>query len=809
MKKHFIFIFSLLILNFLMAQENRNISLGDLSSKDWNGSRLELLTTQGNVRISFLNEGTVRVRVVKDVFDKTFSYAVVEQPDFQGVQYSENRGYLELKSKKITVLITERPVRISFYSSDGTLLNEDDPSFGTSWIGEEVTTYKTLQPNEKFIGLGAKTGGLNRFGTAYVNFNTDDPKHESWSDPLYTSIPFYMGILNNKVYGIFFDNTWRSRFNFGAANNRFSYFSADGGEMDYYFFHDENIASLLRYYTQLTGRIQLPAYWTLGYQQCRWSYTPDTDVLNVARTFREKKIPADVMYLDIDFMDAYKIFTWHPTNFSNPKKLLSDLKELGFHTTVIVDPGIKVEAGYQAFEEGLKKNMFVMYPDQSPFTAQVWPGWCHFPDFTNPKAREWWGGQFQSYIGLGVEGFWNDMNEIAAWGRQVPSLIEFDWEGKQTSYLEAKNVYGMQMARSTFEGTKKLMNGKRPFVLTRAGYAGMQRYTSLWTGDNQAHDDHMLLGVRLLNSLGLSGIAQVGCDIGGFGGNATPELYSRWISLGAFSPFFRGHTEKNTLRSEPWSYGEIPESIARKFISFHYSMLPYIYSGFRQSAQTGIPLQRSLAIDFTYDEKIYQADYENQYLFGPSLMVAPVSSKQKAVKVYFPEGKWYSIYDDKPYEGKTEQWVEAPLDQLPVFAKAGSLIALQSVTQSTSEQPDETVEIHIYQGIQTDEFLWYEDDGTTYQFENGMFYQRNLHYDQRTQTIRISKTEGNFESKFKQIRLVMHGFEPSLTTIRVNQKTIQRANQKLYLNVLTEGVTEKENYTFTFDNTDNQININW
>ncbi len=791
------------------AQDNLSHSLGNLVSKDWDGKRLDIQTSQGKVRISFVDEGIVRVRAVKSDFNKEFSYAVVDQTANPKIEFSQNRGFLQLKSSLITVQVTERPVRISFYTADGQLLNEDDPSFGTSWLGNEVTTYKTLQPDEKFIGLGAKTGNLNRFGSGFVHWNTDNPNYESYSDPLYTSIPFYMGIVNRNVYGIFFDNTWQSRFNFGASNNRFSYFSADGGEMDYYFFHEKNVAGIINLYTQLTGRMNMPALWTLGYQQCRWSYTPDTDVLNVAKTFRDKQIPADVMYLDIDYMDAYKIFTWHPKNFSNPKQLLTDLKAMGFHTTVIVDPGIKVESGYHAYEDGLQKKLFVTYPDETPYTAQVWPGWCHFPDFTNPEARLWWGNLFNGYVDLGIEGFWNDMNEIATWGQQVPSLIQFDWEGKKTTYLEAKNMYGMQMARSTFEGTRKLMNGKRPFILTRAGFAGLQRYTALWTGDNQAHDEHMLLGVRLVNTLGLSGVSQVGYDVGGFIGNATSELYSRWISLGAFSPFFRGHTAKNTLRSEPWSYGEEPEAIAKKYISFHYNLIPYIYSAFKQSTQTGLPVQRSLAIDYTFDENIYKPAFGNQYLFGSAFLVAPVTSDQKAVNVYFPEGNWFNLYNDSFITGQREVIVEAPLNRLPVFVKGGSIIPLQSVVQNTSERPDETLEIHVYKGLQSEPYYWYEDDGSTYEFETGSFYQREIALDLPGKTLRLTKAEGSFHSKFAKIRFVMHGFGTEIVGLTVDKKQIGFENSTNFIDILNETKKLDNLKIFTIENTENQININW
>ncbi len=792
------------------AQNNLSQSLGNMTSHDWDGKKLEVITTYGKLRITPVSDHIIRVQATNFDFDEDFSYAVVLEPQPSTMNWSENRGFFELTTAAIRVVISQNPVRLSFYSKDGLLLNEDDASFGIAWQGTQVTAYKTLQDNEKFIGLGAKTGSLDRFGSAFVNWNTDNPHYEKYSDPLYTSIPFYMGIVRDQAYGILFDNSYRTQFNFGASNNRFSYFAADGGEMNYYFIHDQGVASVVKHYGKLTGKMQMPPLWSLGYQQCRWSYTPDTDVLNVARTLREKKIPADVMYLDVDFMDAYKIFTWHPDDFSDPAALLHDLKEMNFHTTVIVDPGIKVEKGYHAYEGGLKKNIFAMYPDGSPYTAQVWPGWCHFPDFTSEEGRSWWGINFEGYVNLGVEGFWNDMNEIATWGQQVPSLVEFDWEGRKTSYLQAKNVYGMQMARATFEGTKKLMNGKRPFSLTRAGFAGLQRYTALWTGDNQAHDDHMLLGVRLVNTLGLSGVAFAGYDVGGFGGDATPALYSRWITIGAFAPFFRGHTSKNTQRSEPWSYGEIPEAIAKRFISFRYNLMPYIYSTFREAAKTGIPVQRSLALNYYTDNTIFKPEFENQYLFGPAFLVAPVSSEQLATQVYLPQGEWYDLYNDKKFDGSASFYHPAPLDRLPVFVKAGSIIPIQSSVQFTAEQPQETLEIHVYKGSESEPFEWYEDDGLTYTFETGAYYQRSMQLMDASNRLEISKADGTFDSKFKKLRFVFHGFGSQIDKLLVNSKPVKTIDGIAgYLGSFTKEFDPLQTSQFVMENIDKEIIINW
>ncbi len=731
-------------------------SLGDLKKMSRNGNQFIFETTNGTAKVTIFSDDIYRIEVAKD-FQADFSYAVVLKPQDIKVSFAENNDRIVLKTATTLLDISRKPVRFIFKTLDGKVINQDDAAFGTTWIGTEVTTFKTLMPGEKFIGLGEKTGNLDRRGNSFVNWNTDNPRYEDYTDPIYSTIPFYIGMHSGLTYGIFFDNSFKSYFNFGASQERFSSFGADAGEMDYYFINGKSTADIIRNYTLLTGRMQLPPMWALGYQQCRWSYYPDKEVITLAKTFRDKKIPADVLYLDIHHMDAYKVFTWHPERFSNPLQLHKELKGMGFHTAIIVDPGVKIDKGYEAYEDGLKKDMFIKYPDGTPYSGQVWPGWCHFTDYTKPAAREWWGDLCKTPADIGVEGFWNDMNEIATWGQATPSLVEFDWEGHKTTYREAKNVYGMLMARSTFEGAKKALNGKRPLVITRAGYAGLQRYTSIWTGDNQAHDEHMLLGVRLVNSLGLSGVAFTGYDIGGFGGDATPALFARWISLGAFCPFYRTHSSFNTKDSEPWSYGEDVEDIARNYINLHYKMLPYIYSLFKEAAVSGIPVQRSLAIDYAQDERTFYFAYQNQYQFGPAFLVAPCKSTELITKAFLPKGNWYYLYNDKPYAGNQEILIEAPLNRLPVFVKAGSIIPIQEVVQNTSENPGETLQIHIYKGDEASSFTYYEDDGLTYNFESGAFYERIISYDPVKNEVVFKPKQGTAASKFKKVAVIVHG----------------------------------------------------
>ena len=733
--------------------------MGKLESLEYIENGIRGITSYGQFRILIMDHSIFRISVTNYSDFDDFTYTVVGAPKVVDFKVEENEDSIVISTGMITLHVSREPVRFKFCDAHGRTVNEDDEAFGTSWIGPEVTSYKKLQDGERFVGLGEKTGDLDRRGQGFLNWNTDNFAYGLETDPLYCSLPFYIGIHSNLAYGIFLDNSNKSHFNFGASNDRFSSFMAEDGDMDYYFIHNSSVAKILEDYTYLTGRMEIPPIWSIGYQQCRYSYYPDSKVTDVARSFRQKQIPADVIVLDIHYMDDYKIFTWDPVKFSQPAGLVQELKEMDFHVVVMCDPGIKIEEGYEAYEEGKKEDVFLKYPDGTYFSGEVWPGWCHFPDFTDPKAREWWGKLFISYVGIGVDGFWNDMNEIASWGQMMPEHVKFHYEGNQALTKKGRNIYGMQMARSTFEGTKKLLNGKRPFNLTRSAFSGIQRFSAVWTGDNMADDEHMLLGVRLVNSFGLTGVAFTGYDMGGFAGEASVDLFARWISIGSFSPFFRGHSMINSRDAEPWAFGEEVEEISRNYINLRYRLMPYIYSLFFEATQTGMPVCRSLAIDYTHDGQVYDKLFQNQYLFGPWFLICPMLSSQDFGKVYLPEGEWYDFHTGRYYEGNQQLIVEAPVDKLPVFIKAGSIIPMQSVVQSTAEVPDDVLTVHIYRGKEASAFLYYEDDGDTYDFENGGYYQRIISYNPDNQLIRFHKPEGNFKSKFTSAQLILHGFD--------------------------------------------------
>lgn len=792
-------------------RKNRIVTGGNFKSYETTKHGIEVHSDIYSYRVNFYNERIVRVHQVDGDVDEN-PYSVIEQPS-GSVLFSveEHDESLVVTSDELDIVIEKNPVLFTFLDKNGKILNEDDKGLGTQVQGEQKTVYKKLQAGERFVGLGEKTGPLDRRGKGYQNWNTDHFAYHIEADPLYASIPFYIGIHGNSSYGIFLDNSYKSHFNFGASNNRFSSFSVDAGDLNYYFFAG-SVTEIIESYTWLTGRMSLPPMWSIGYQQCRYSYYPDTEVLDVAKKFRDKDIPADVIVLDIHYMDQYKIFSWDKERFPYPAQMVDLLKEMGFEVVVICDPGIKKEDNYEPFSSGTANDVFLKYPDGTYYEGEVWPGWCHFPDFTSHESREWWKEMMKSYTEMGIKGFWNDMNEIATWGQMLPENIEFDFEGEGGTTRKGRNIYGHQMARSAYEGAKSNLDGKRPFILTRAGFAGVQRYSALWTGDNVANDEHMLLGVRMVNSLGLSGVPFSGYDVGGFAGNGQSNLFARWIQVGAFSPFFRGHSMINSHDSEPWSYGEEVEEISKNYIRLRYKLMPYIYGAFLKASESGTPITKSLCIDYTQDDRIYEEDFENQYMFGDCILVAPLASHQRFGKVYLPEGQWYEFFTDEELTGGKEMIREYALEHLPLFIKASSIIPVYSDASKNSKDVGENLELHIYKGQDNSEIEYYEDDGVSYENENGMYHRRKVEYNVAQKSIKLDEAKGNYKSQIKRVKLVLHGFESSEVTNATKgcYSYVQPiSNFDPFENDRRDNLKSENVFTVETDYTNEKIIINW
>lgn len=704
-------------------------SLGSLAGYTLDADGLLLDCGEARVRITAERGGIIRVRLAPTgVFGRDHSWAVVPAPEESAPgpwRVEENGDAIFLHAEATSVRIQRSPCRIAFLSADGDLICADDASKGMSWDDGEVRCWKALHDDDHFFGFGERGCPLDKRGQVLVNWNHDAAEHDPWTDPLYQSHPFFLVLNGGRAHGLFFDNTHRATFDLGKTSFRSYSFGAPGGEMDYYFIPGPSPRDVVSRYAALVGTTPLPPLWALGYQQCRWSYESAKRVRWIARRLRKNRIPCDTLYIDIDYMDGYRCFTWDRARFPNPPKLMKELAGEGYKVVLIVDPGIKHEPGYFVYDEGVAGDHFCFDGSGRPYVGKVWPGETVYPDFTRPETREWWGGLYKGYVQDGVTGFWNDMNEPADFTfphGTVPLTLRHDNDGVPTDHREAHNVYGMQMARSTFLGLRRLRPAERPFVLTRAGYSGVQRYAAVWTGDNLSSWEHLRMSIPMLLNMGLSGIVFSGADIGGFRSHPTAELYTRWLQLGIFYPLCRTHTcgglEKDGAEQDPASFGKKHLKHNRAAIELRYRLLPYIYAQMREGERSGLPLMRPILLDFPAHPNAHRVQLD--FLFGEALLVAPVVHEGATSRtLHLPEGDWFDFATGKRFAGGREVTLRVKLSTIPMFARAGSVIPTRDVVQYSDERPLEELILEVFPGNGGGRF--YHDDGRTYAYRDGAF----------------------------------------------------------------------------------------
>lgn len=735
------------------------------------------------LKITFLHSNMLQVTLIRPDFAEPLLAHSIDKVnwDVEEIHVHDSGTFLLCSTSKIDLMITKQKCRLTIKNKEGDILCEDDPSMGIGWDGREVRNWKVIADDEKFFGLGEKAGDLNKRGKEWIMWNTDDPYHDNRSDSLYQSIPFFIGIRNTKAYGIFFNNSYRSKFNMGAGNLRYYSFSADGGNLDYYFMYGPEVKDVVTLYTRLTGRFALPPKWSLGYQQCRWSYYPDSELLRIAQTFREKKIPADVIYLDIHYMDGYRVFTWDKERFPKPKEMIQKLEDMGFKLVVIIDPGVKVEENYSVAQEGVKEGHFVKYPDGDLYQGEVWPGPAYFPDFSQEKTRRWWGEKFKGLLDAGVKGFWNDMNEPAVWGKAFPDEVLFSDDGHEANHKKMHNLYGFLMAKACYEGVKKIAPETRPFVITRAGFSGEQRYTAVWTGDNHATEEHLAMSMRMFQGLGISGIPFIGSDIGGFIGTPSPELFLRWLQASIFVPFFRAHTHHGSCAQEPWSFGEDVEALCRKYISKRYEMLPYIYSLFWEANRDGAPIIRPMFWYNQNDPEVYEREYQEQFYVGDSILVAPVvREKQYYKKVYFPKGRWLDPETNEIYDGGKSILLETPLEKLPLFFKEGAIIPTQEAMQYTDEKTLDLLTIEVFPSNMKTSYTLYEDDGISFDYQKGKYSLTKFQCEKSDGVIFEKELlHDEYNVQYNTILVRFYDIENSPKQVRLNQENIDKTSKIL------------------------------
>jgi len=747
----------------------------------------------GNSRlaISILASNLIRVRLAPTgEFMPRRSWAVtLDDAEWATTPFAiqETEATVEIETEQIRVSVQRQNCRVACFDKANRPFAQD-AEMGMGWRMGAVAGWKQIAADEHFYGFGERTGFLDKLSEVKTNWTTDSLDYDALTDEMYQAIPFFMALRPDIGYGIFLNTTFWSQFDIGAEQPGVCKMETRGNELDYYIIYGPEPAQILHTYTQLTGRMPLPPKWALGYHQCRWSYESETVVRELAQEFRQRRIPCDVIHLDIDYMQGYRVFTWSPQRFPNPKKLISDLAQDGFKTVTIIDPGVKYEpeANYHVFEQGIKNDYFVRKADGELFHGYVWPDKAVFPDFLRPDVCNWWGDLHKSLTDIGVAGIWNDMNEPAINDRPFGDDGKKIWfpldapqggrgAGEQGSrgaggaggagealsassstHTEVHNLYGLMMAKACSEGLQRHRVTERSFVLTRSGYAGVQRWSSVWMGDNHSLWEHLEMSLPMLCNMGLSGVAFVGCDIGGFASNATAELFARWMQVGMLYPLMRGHSAMSTARHEPWVFGDRTEKICREYINLRYQLLPYIYNLFWEAATTGAPILRPLLYHFPNDPKTYTL--YDQVLLGASLMAAPIYRPGVEHRsVYLPAGTWYDWWSGDRYEGPIHILAHAPLEKMPLYVRSGAIIPMQPVMQYVDEYPLDELRLRVWCG--NNQYKFFEDDGHSieYQDKNYSLININVSTAKDQTVIEIAAREGNWTPPSRKVIVELVG----------------------------------------------------
>ena len=742
-------------------------------------------TTENGVilELTVLRDSIIRFRYATEhVFEPDFSYAISNEviTGYNKLEVKEDTLAYVIETSKIRIYINKNNLKVQIFDLENSPILEDDSGFhweeNYDYGGNIVKMTKVTQNGESFYGMGDKASHTNLKGKRISNWVTDSYAYGKDHEPLYKAIPFYVGLHNDIAYGIFFDNSFGTYFDFARERRNLTSFWADGGEMNYYFFYGPKISQVVEAYTDLTGVPELPPMWALGFHQSKWSYYPEKQVKQLAANFRKHQIPCDAIYLDIDYMEGFRCFTWNHRHFPDPKKMVQELETDGFKTVTMIDPGLKVDHDYWVYQQAMDNDFFCKRADGPHFKGKVWPGECKFPDFTNPEVREWWAGLYKEMIAeIGVHGVWNDMNEPAI--MEVPTKtanldVRHDYDGHQCSHRKAHNVYGMQMARATFNGLKKFTFPKRPFVLTRAVYSGTQRYSATWTGDNVATWEHLWIANVQMQRMCMSGYSFVGSDIGGFVEQPNGELFARWVQLGVFHPFCRVHSSGDHGDQEPWSFGEEITNIVRKFIELRYQLLPYIYTTFYNYVTNGVPMLQSMVY---YDQEDTQTHFRtDEFLLGPHILVCPVQEPNaQGRRMYIPKGKWYNYWTEEIVQGSIEKWVSAPLDKIPLFIKEGAMIPKYPVQQYVGEKEINEMKIDVYYTEGIENSIIYEDQLEGYDYRKGRYSLRKFRLKGKPNELIIQQfKDGSFITSYETFKLQLHGLPFEISKIEVDNELV-------------------------------------
>lgn len=742
------------------------------------------------LRVEPVRPDVVRLKISRGGrFDDSPTFAVCVDPLAEPVDFTVQRDEerVRLVTADLVVSVWLEPFRVDVHRTDGTPVvetaqDEDGRYWAYATLNDAFTTRRRCRQEDAIYGLGEKSGRHNRKGRDFTLWNTDvlsptetaeftrdlapdDPRADRTSvefDPFYVSIPFFyhQSYPAGIMAGSFVDNGYRGGYEFSDDEEYRIVFS--GGQYTEYVFAGPGMPEILQAYTWLTGRTAPPPVWSLGYHQCRWfEYTQDA-VEELGARHRELDVPLDALWLDIEYMDGYRVFTWDTEAFPDAPGMLARLDDQGIRVITIIDPGVKYEPGYWVFDQARERDVLCRTEGGDIYLGQVWPGNTAFPDFVTEEAREWWGELNADHVKSGLAGIWNDMNEPAT-GDIAPQAMRF---GRgQHSHERYRNQYALLMAMGTTAGLRRAMPKLRTFVLSRSGFAGIQRYAANWMGDNFSRWDHLQLSIAMASGFGVSGQAFVGADIGGFAGSSNPELFLRWMQYGVLTPFCRNHSMIGNVDQYVWAFGEVVQQHVRTAVQLRYRLLPYLYASFLTASETGAPVQRPLVFDHQYDAGV--RDLDDEYLLGPDLLVAPVLEPSSTSRqVYLPPGEWYDWASDEHLDGARFVIAPTPMDTIPLYARAGSVLPMWPVAPpSTSGYHPQSLELHVF--VPESDGRWtsllQEDDGLTDAHLSGGRYRTTFVLERTGETVTLSAAvagDGYPEFARERFVLVLHGAAP-------------------------------------------------
>jgi alpha-glucosidase len=749
------------------------------------------------MEVTALRDDVVRVRVWAEGHEpENVSWAVLpEALHSTALVTTEDKGFA---TGKLRVSVGPN-LALTITDEQGHVLQQDAEPMAHR--GADFRVYKQRTEDDHFFGLGDKPGPLDRSGEAFTMWNTDHFGWQESTDPIYKTVPFFLQMRQGRALGVFFNNTYRSFFDFGRENAQEYSFGAEDGPIDYVLLYGPTPKQVLSSYAWLTGPTPLPPLWSLGFQQSRYTYSPESELVDVAHRLRTDSIPCDVLWLDIDYQKNNMPFTVDPDRFPNFPQLVKNLSADQLRLVVITDlhiarqPGI----GYAPYDSGVAGDQFVKLPDGSMYVGDVWPGPSVFPEFTQQRTLAWWGSLYKQSIADGVAGFWNDMNEPAVFGtptKTMPDNVQhrIDRPGfakRTTNHREIHNIYGMLNSEGTYDGMLALRPNERPFVMTRASFAGGQRYAVTWTGDNSSTWNHLRMTMPQLMNLGLSGFSMAGADVGGFAGSPPPDLLTKWFEIAAFQPIDRDHSAKGTRRHEVWVDGTAQEDIRRRFIEERYRLLPYLYTTVEQTSHDGIPLMRPLFVEFPdATSNGHPIDLDaggSEFLVGPDLLVAPNPSPEEVApyEVHFPPGTWYDYWSGERFEraAKTQArdlerrdmlqpvkplMIEPRLETLPVYVRGGSILPIEPVTQSTAETPKGPLTLRVYPSSDPAEPCAgevYTDDGHSFNYRRGQYARIKFACSitpDGSLAVTIAAQEGSFTPWWSSYQIEVFGWSPKL-----------------------------------------------